>query len=107
MKGLKLKGIKFHDCHVIMEHLLLVGINSILPKKVRATITKLCFFFKIICSEVIDLGKLLALQKEIIETLCELEMYFPPSFSDIIVYLTLHMVRETQLCGPTYMRWMY
>src|ERR1044072_7868062 len=34
-------------------------------------------------------------------------MYFPPSFFDIMVHLVVHLVKETQLCGPTYMRWMY
>ncbi|KAF1873999.1 hypothetical protein Lal_00041439, partial [Lupinus albus] len=32
-KNLKLKGLKSHDCHVLMEHLLSIGIRSILPKK--------------------------------------------------------------------------
>ena len=63
MKDLKLKGLKSHDCHVLMEHLLPVAIRSILPKKVRGAITKLCFFFKAICSKVIDPDKLPALQK--------------------------------------------
>ena len=55
----------------------------------------------------IDPGKLPSLQREIVLTLCELEMYFPPSFFDIMIHLTVHLVRETQLCGPAYMRWMY
>ncbi|CAJ2652051.1 unnamed protein product [Trifolium pratense] len=107
MKDLKLKGLKSHDCHVLMENFLPIGIRSILPEKVRWTITKLCFFFKAICSKVIDPGKLLALQQEIVVTLCELEMYFPPSFFDIMVHLTVHLVMETQYYGPAYMRWMY
>jgi len=107
MKDLKLIGLKSHDCHVLMEHFLPIGIRSILPKKVRETITKLCFFFKAICSKVIDAEKLPSLQREIVLTLCELEMYFPPSFFDIMVHLTVHLVRETQYCGPAYMRWMY
>ena len=107
MKDLKLKGLKSHDCHILMEHLLLIGIRSILPKKVRWTITKLCYFFRAICSKVIDVGKLQALDREIIVTLCELEMFFAPSFFDIMVHLTIHLVKETQYCGPTYMRWMY
>ena len=72
MKDLKLKGTKTRDCHVIMENLLPIGIRSILPEKVRWTITKLCFFFKAICSKVINPKKLPALQNEIVVTLCEL-----------------------------------
>lgn len=107
MKDLKLKGLKTHDCHIIMEHLLPIGIRSILPEKVRLALTRLCFFFREICSKVIDPQKLPTLQREIVVTLCELEMYFPPSFFDIMVHLTVHLVKETQLCGPAYMRWMY
>jgi hypothetical protein len=107
MKDLKLRGLKSHDCHVLMEHFLPIGIRSILPEKVRGAITKLCFFFKAICSKVIDPESLPSLQKEIVVTLCELEMYFPPSFFDIMVHLTVHLVKETQMCGPAYMRWMY
>src|ERR1044072_6369190 len=107
MKDLKLKGLKSHDCHVLMENFLPVAIRSILPENVRWTITKLCLFFKAICSKVIDPEKLPTLHKEIVVTLCELEMYFPPSFFDIMVHLVVHLVKETQLCGPAYMRWMY
>ncbi|CAK8566392.1 unnamed protein product [Lathyrus sativus] len=88
LKDLKLKGLKSPDCHVLMENFLPVAICSILPENVRWTITKLCFFFKAICSKVI-------------------EMYFPPSFFDIMVHLTVHLIMEIQYCGPAYMRWMY
>ena len=107
MKDLKLKSLKTHDFHVIMEHFLPIGIRSILPEKVRSSITKLCSFFKSICSKVINPAILPMLQKEIVITLCELEMFFPPSFFDIMVHLVVHLVKETQLCGPAYMRWMY
>src|ERR1044072_7468079 len=107
MKDIKLKGLKTHDCHVLMENLLPVAIPSILPEKVRDTLTRLCLFFKAICSKVIDPSKLTALQRQIATTLCDLEMYFPPSFFDIMVHLTIHLVKEIQMCGPTYMRWMY
>src|SRR4051812_24144266 len=90
-----------------MEHFLPIGIRSILPEKVRSAITKLCFFFRSIYSKVVDPAILPTFQKEIIVTLCDLEMYFPPSFFDIMVYLVVHLVKETQLCGPAYMRWMY
>ena len=40
-------------------------------------------------------------------TLCLLEKYFPPSFFDIMVHVTLHLVNKVRLCGPVYLRWMY
>ncbi|XP_021846923.2 uncharacterized protein [Spinacia oleracea] len=107
MKDLKLIGMKSHDYHILMEHLLPVAIRSILPDHVRDAITKLCIFFSEICSKEIDPSKLTSLQSGIIITLCQLEMYFPPSFFDIMVHLTVHLVREIQLCGPAYLRYMY
>src|SRR3954462_4566317 len=69
MKDLRLKSLKTHDCHVIMEHFLPIGIRSILTEKVRSAITKLSFFFRSICSKVIDPAILPTLQKEIVVTL--------------------------------------
>ncbi|KAL6579888.1 hypothetical protein OROMI_007912 [Orobanche minor] len=58
-------------------------------------------------SKVIDPRRLSYLQRQIVETLCEVEMYFPPSFFDIMVHLTVHLIYETRMCGPARMRWMY
>ena len=44
MKNLKLIGLKSHDYHILMEHLLPVAIRSILPEPVRNAITKLLHF---------------------------------------------------------------
>ena len=40
-------------------------------------------------------------------TLCLLEMYFLPSFFDVMVHLTVHLIEEVRLCGPVWFRWMY
>ena len=47
------------------------------------------------------------LQNELVVTLYLLEKYFPPSFFDIMLHLTVHLVREVRLCGTIYFRWMY
>lgn len=39
--------------------------------------------------------------------LCHLEMYFPPSFFDIMVHLIVHVVWETKMCRPVFLRSMY
>jgi len=90
-----------------MTQLLPVAIRGILPKHVRQTITKLCFFFNTICCKVNDPDSLDDLQKEVVVTLCKLEMYFPPSFFDIMVHVIVHLVREIKMCGPVFMRYMY
>ena len=107
MHDLKLIGLKSHDCHVLMQQLLPVAIRGILPKNVRHAITRLCSFFNSICSKVVDPQKLDQMEDEVAVVLCQLEMFFPPAFFDIMVHLVVHLVREIRLCGPVHMRWMY
>lgn len=82
LKDLKLKSLKLHDCHVLMENFILVAIRSILPNTIRGITIKLCFFFKSICSKVIDLTKFPRLQSQIVLILCEFEMYFLPRYNN-------------------------
>ncbi|XP_073132543.1 uncharacterized protein [Henckelia pumila] len=107
MKDLKLVGLKSHDYHTLMQQLLPVAIRGVLPKHVRDSITRLCFFFNELCNKVMDPSKLDELQREIVIILCLLEKYFPPSFFDIMIHLTVHLVREVKLCGPVWYRYMY
>ncbi|GAU44823.1 hypothetical protein TSUD_400420 [Trifolium subterraneum] len=107
LEELKLIGLKSHDCHVLMQQLLPVAIRGILPDNVRKTITRLCSFFNAICCKAIDPLKLDELENEAAVILCQLEMYFPPSFFDIMVHLIAHLAREIRFCGPVYLRWMY
>eukprot|EP00256_Glycine_max_P069195 XP_025983790.1 uncharacterized protein LOC100791086 [Glycine max] len=107
LNDLKLVGLKSHDCHVLMQQLLPVAIRGILPDKVRVAITRLCFLFNAICSKVINPHQLDDLENEAAIVICQLEMYFPPSFFDIMVHLIVHLVREIRLCGPVFLRWMY
>ncbi|XP_074291434.1 uncharacterized protein LOC141618227 [Silene latifolia] len=107
IQDLKLTGLKSHDCHALMQQLLPVAIRSILPKKVRFAISRFCFFFNAICNKVIDPSELDSLQKLIVSSLCQFEMYFPPSFFTIMVHLTVHLVREIRYLGPVYLRYQY
>ena len=107
MPHLKLYGLKSHDCHVLLQQLLPVCIRSVLPKNVRVSIIRLCFFFNSLCNKVVDVSRLSKLQSDVILTLCELEKIFPPSFFDVMIHLTVHLVRELRLCGPVFYRWMF
>ncbi|XP_006586481.1 uncharacterized protein [Glycine max] len=80
-----------------------VAVRGILPEKVRVAISRLCFFFNAICRKVIDPKQLDDLENEAAMILCQLEMYFPPSFFDIMVHLIVHLVREIRLCGPVFL----
>ena len=104
---LKLQGLKSHDCHVLMQQLLPIVLRSLLPEHVRCALIRLCFFFNKICSAEIDVVLLDQIEKDIVITLCLLEKCFPPSFFDIMIHLTVHLVHEVRLCGPVHLRWMY
>ena len=107
IKEMKLVGMKSHDYHVLLTQLLPVAIRGILPPHVRKAVTRFCSFFNKVNSKVIDPEGLDFLQTDVVTILCELEMYLPPSFFDIMVHLTVHLVREIKLCGPPFLRHMY
>ncbi|RVW72143.1 hypothetical protein CK203_057974 [Vitis vinifera] len=94
MEDLKLYGLKSHDYHTLMQQLLPVALQSLLPKHVRHAIARLSLFFNALCKKVVDVSTLDQLQNELVVTLCLLEKYFPPSFFDIMIHLTVHLVRE-------------
>ncbi|XP_028110959.1 uncharacterized protein LOC114309428 [Camellia sinensis] len=100
----KLIGLKSHDCHVLFQQLLSVALRGLLPKGPRNAIFRLCSFFNQLCQKVIDRNMIEQLENDVAETLCILERFFPPSFFDIMVHLTIHLGREARLCGPVQFR---
>ena len=104
---LKLFGMKSHDCHALTDHMIPIAVHGILPDRIRHTVTKLCSFFNMSHSEVINPEVLDSWQSDIILTLCQLEMYFPPSFFDVVVHLVSRIVHEIKCCGPVFERYMY
>jgi hypothetical protein len=86
--------MKSRDCHVLMTTQLLVALRGIKTELVREAITSLCLFFNAIEQKVIDEEKLLDLERRHFKTLYLLEATFPPSFFDLMLHLTAHLVRE-------------
>jgi hypothetical protein len=107
MSDCKIKGLKSHDYHVLMQQLLPVALRELMPKGPRNTIFRICSHFNELCQRVVNREKLQSLEDEVAETLCMLERFFPPSFFDIMVHLIIHLGREARLCGPVQYRWMY
>ena len=60
-----------------------------------------------ICAWVIDRANIPALRLYVIETLCYLELCFPPLFFDIMEHSLIHLVDDLEMCGPVGGRWMY
>lgn len=100
-------SMKSHDHHVLMQNLFPVVLRGLLPKGPRVAVTRLCNYFNRLCQRVIDPEKLVTLEAEVVETLCQMERYFPPSLFDIMFHLPLHLAREARLGGPVHFRWMY
>ena len=102
-KKQRFSGMKSHDCHVMMTQLLPVALRGIMDTHVRETLIGLCNFFDVISQKSISIKQLRRLKEEIVVILCELEMYFPPAFFDIMVHLLVHVVDDIIDLGPTFM----
>ncbi|XP_024005031.1 uncharacterized protein LOC112082164 [Eutrema salsugineum] len=100
-------AMKSHDHHILMQNLFHVALRGLLPNGPRVAVTRLCNFFSRLCQRVIDPEKLLALESEVVETMCQMERFFPPSLFDIMFHLPIHLAREARLGGPVHFRWMY
>ena len=107
MKDLRLINLKPHDYHTLMQQLLHIAFRGVLLKGVRNAVTQMCYFYNALCNKVIDSSTLSQLQNNLFETLCSFEKYFPLSFFNMMIYITMHMLREIRLCGPLSSRWMY
>jgi hypothetical protein len=94
MKDLTMTNYNSHDCHIMLTVFLPIVIGAIGPEYVKMGITRMCYFFGHITQKVIDEAELPALKQFIMETLCQFEMCFPPSFFDIMPHLMMHMVDQ-------------
>ncbi|XP_021734985.1 uncharacterized protein LOC110701677 [Chenopodium quinoa] len=103
----KIAGYKSHDAHFMLHYLLQVVLKNVLPKQVASTLIRLGSFFRGLCRKVLKPKDLVDLESEIIQILCQLEKIFPPSFFDIMIHLSLHLVEEARLGGLVQGRWMY
>ncbi|CAN1782437.1 hypothetical protein LINPERHAP1_LOCUS15825 [Linum perenne] len=103
----KISGMKSHDCHVLLQHVIPLAIRGLLPKEVCEPIIELSIYFRSLCSKSLHLDQLEQLKKQIPLTLCKLEKIFPPAFFDVMVHLPIHLADEAMLGGPVQYRWMY
>jgi hypothetical protein len=102
----RVNGMKSHDNHVFMQHLLPTAFSS-LPSHVLNPLTEISQFFKNICASTLRVDELDKLDKLIPIILCRLEQIFPPGFFDSMEHLAVHLAYEAKLGGPVQYRWMY
>jgi hypothetical protein len=89
--------------HVLMTALLPVALRDIKTELVHDAVASSSLFFNAIEQKVIDEEKLLDLERRHFEIPCLLEDTFPPSFFDLMQYLTTHVAREIWFLGPSYL----
>jgi hypothetical protein len=99
--------VKSHDYHVLLTHMIANEIQNILPVNVWEAIMNFCFFFNVFGQKVLHEEALESLEKTHYETLCFLEMYFPPTFFDISAHFTTHLITEISLLGHVFLHQMY
>ena len=107
LKDRKISGLKSHDCHILLETLLPLAIDGLLPEEVSKPLIVLSNFFKALCSKVLSVDDLEKMESQIAIALCQLEMIFPPSFFDVMMHLPVHLAGEAMIAGPVQYRWMY
>ncbi|XP_039146815.1 uncharacterized protein LOC120284059 [Dioscorea cayenensis subsp. rotundata] len=106
----KISGLKSHDCHVLMQRLLPLGIRVLASERSKEVVTAVAEigdFFMQLCCKTLNLDELDKMEEDIVLILCKLETIFPPAFFDVMVHLAVHLPYEAKLCGPVQFRWMY
>jgi hypothetical protein len=88
-------GVKSHDYHVLLTQMIIVGIWNILSVNVWEGIMNFCFFFNAIDQKVLSEEALKSFEKRRYETLCFLEMYFPPAFFNTSVHFITQLNKAT------------
>jgi hypothetical protein len=86
-------GVKSHNYYILLTQMIVVAIQNILSVNVQEAIMNFCFFFNAIGQNVLNEEALESLEKGHYETLCFLEMYFPPRFFEINVHFTAHLIK--------------
>jgi hypothetical protein len=106
MKDMSMSGYNSHDCHIMMMVFQAIAIRAIKPMRIKVLITCLCYFFNTISQKVIGHKELDDLKAHIIETMCILEMCFPPFF-DMQEHLMIHLVDQIHTLDPLYLHSMF
>lgn len=107
LKKTKFLGLKSHDYHCLVQQIIPVVCRTLLQPLQRTTLIRLGKCFNRICARVIEKADIAPLRLYVVETMCYLEVCFPPAFFDIMEHTLVHLVDEVELCGPVGGRWMY
>ena len=96
----RLYGMKSYDYHMFMQTLIPLAFLDLLPKGIWDALTEINHFFRDRCSSKLNVDHIERLETNIVETLCKLEMIFPPSFFDSMEHLPIHLSFKAKVEGP-------
>ena len=68
---------------------------------------KINYFFRDICSSKLQTHHIERLERNIVETICNLEMIFSSLFFDSMEHLPIHLLYEIKVGGSVEYKWMY
>jgi hypothetical protein len=103
----KINGMKTHDYHNVLHHILPVAVRGTLTVDIRDIIYRLGKLFRWLCAKEIQEAEIETMEKESAELMCKMEQHLLPSFFDIQPHLIVHLVKEVEFAGPVPYRWMY
>jgi hypothetical protein len=103
----KLKGLKAHDYHVLMQQILPLCVHTLMPRGLRLDIIRMSQVFQRLCAKPIDPSMMNDLKQKATNTLCLLEKEFPPYFFNIMTHFMVHLMAKVDLCGHVHIQWMY
>ncbi|WMV50185.1 hypothetical protein MTR67_043570 [Solanum verrucosum] len=104
LKDHKISGLKSHDCHVLLQHILPLALRGMLSKEVCEPLIELSIFFCVLGSKELMIDDLTHIEAQIPIILCKLEKVFPPSCFDVMVHLPVHLAGQAQIGGPIHYR---
>ena len=79
-----------------MQTLISLAFHDLLPKGIWDALTDISHFFKDICSSKLNVDHIERLETNIVETICKLEIIFPPFF-DSMEHLLVHLPLEVKV----------
>jgi hypothetical protein len=80
VKDLSMSKYNSHDCHMMMMVFLAIALRAIRLMHIKVLIIRLCYILNTVSQKMIGCKELDNLKAYMIETMCMLQMCFPPSF---------------------------
>jgi hypothetical protein len=90
-----------------MQQVLPLALHGLMALGPRMAIMCICKVYRRICNKVWNPIDIDSLRLDVAISLSLLEMEFPPTFSDIMTHLVLHLVEELDIYRLMATTWMY